>query len=657
MASTIDGPRPTARASMARWLVFPVLALAVFAVLVSLHISGSSIASSDPAHRGLVSGTPRAIRSDEFQLSTPLAIGSTVQNYPSHQWVGLTDVDLAATALGVPANDWSEVVKPQDWGYFAFGSSAGLAVAWWWPYLICALGVYALLGVLLRKPLVAAALGTAVTLSPYAGWWNGPGLQIGLGCLTAAALLAAWRAERRRHAVALTVGAAYSGACFAMALYPPWQVATAWILLAVVAGTYLDTRPRLTRVLWTTAAAALTAGLVTGVWALAHRSAIAAQAATIYPGHRISSAGEATLRQLMSAPLNFWMSGSAGSTLHGGSNPTNLSEAASAWLPLPVLAVVAVWAVVRLRSSTTARTDDGGVPHRWTSAALAAALALLIAWSLLPLPHIVGSLTELSRVPGSRVPMAASLGGFLLIVLSTDGLTRLPRWLLGLLVAAVAATVWITVDVRDDLPWTASKASLLLVVGSGLVLSAAMAALASGRRMQTVAAVVLALYAFSSWQTINPIEHGVLAVSDTAVGRELHTLGVPVGSRITVFAKDSASFPLVAQVRASGYQSLSGMTPYPDPALMQALAPAQKTQWNNYVQYVWAAGRAGSGAAISGIHGTKMLLTIDPCAPALLAAAAPAVAVADHPLKAACLSPVAQVTQGKQTLWFFRYTS
>lgn len=655
-------PRPTWMTSpTARWLIFPLLALAAFAVLVSLHLSGSSIAAADPQHHGLISGTPRAIRSDEFQLSTPLALGSAVQHFPSHQWIGLTDVDVAATALGVPASDWTEVVKPQDWGYFAFGSAAGLAAAWWWPYLICALGAYALLGLLLRRPLLAAALSTALTLTPYAGWWNGPGLQIGFGCLTAAALLASWRARRTRSAVVLTLAAAYSGACFALALYPPWQVATAWILLAVVAGTYLDTRPPVARALWTTMAAAVTAGLVAGLWALSHRAAIAAQAATLYPGHRISSAGEGTLTQLMTAPLNFWLSGPAGRTLHAGNGPSNLSEAASAWLPLPVLAVVACWAVVRLRVRATNPTDptiDGAAahpPHRWTSVALVAAMSLLLAWSLLPLPHIVGSLTELSRVQGARVPMVLSLGGILVLALSTDRSSRPPRWVPGALVVAVAATAWLTVEVRDHLPWTASKAPLLLVVASALVLASVMSALLGGRRTQNIAAVLLALYAFGSWRMINPVEHGVRAVTDSAVGRELNALGIPVGSRVTVFADPSSSFRLVAQVRASGYQSLSGMTPYPNANLMEALAPTQRSRWNNYAQYIWADGPAGSGATITGLHGTKMLLTIDPCAPALLAAAKPVVAVTDHPVTAACLSPIAQITQGKQTLRFFRY--
>jgi hypothetical protein len=665
-----------------RWAAFPGLVFVAFLVLVGLNLNGSSISLLSPDRPGLVAGTPRSIRTDEWVLKTPVALSSVRQGLPAEPWIGMSPNDQAATPNGGPTHDWTTLLRPQDWGYVVLGQGRGLAVSWWWPYTICLIGCFALLGFVTRRPALSAALAVAATFTPYAAWWTAPTptTYLGYGAATAACLLAAWSVRGRRPAAAYAVAAGLFAAAFALALYPPWQVTLAYVLAAVCFGYALDARIAWRRILWPVALGLGTALAILGAWYLQHRAAIHAEAATYYPGHRLSAAGDATFSSLIDGPLNFWMVGPAGTTLGkvGGAGPaTNLSEASSTWLPLAVAAVVLLGVVQLIAEALRRRIvgrgtpaeltepathDDAPPPEQapvWTLGLVSAAMLLLLAWAFLPLPTFVGKLTQLQRVEPVRVPLALGLGLILLVAAAT----RVPgprpiAWRWPVLVLAAAATAAATVWTDDQLAWAASRTPTALVALSGLVLGAAFAAILH-RRTAAAAGLVLALYAFAGWVPVNPLQRGIQPVTHDALVRQLVALTKATDNpRVGVYASLRNNFVVVAKVRASGLQSVTGTTFYPDADLMKVLVPAQEKRWNNYAQYRWIDAPAGTTPVITQDHGTAMALTVPVCDPVLLAKVDPGWIVADHPLRAGCISLVGRVSKSSgQAVWIYRVTT
>jgi hypothetical protein len=308
-------PPPTHRVAvrdrrrlLAVW-AFPAALLVLFAVLTALQLNGSSMAmiephwSSDP---NLVAGTPQAIRSDEFYISSPLQLGQAARGLPTSGWTGLNDIDYAAVG-GVPVRSWISVFTPINYAYTLLGSSlpaVSFAFRWWSGILLGLLGVYALLMALRPRPLFAAVLASLIALSPYVAWWGGPGAVLGLWSAAGAAVVLALRARDRRRMLLWSVAAAFLTTCAWFMLYPPWFVSLGVVVAFVVLGAAVDLRAGWRRFLAVAATTLVPTLAIIAVWFWQSRTALSAVAGTFYPGNRMSQSGTASLAVLLDAPLN-----------------------------------------------------------------------------------------------------------------------------------------------------------------------------------------------------------------------------------------------------------------------------------------------------------------------------------------------------------------
>ncbi|PFG17738.1 hypothetical protein ATK74_2311 [Propionicimonas paludicola] len=617
------------------WLSFPLLVLVGTAALVWLRISGSSIgALALPAFRsGLLWGTPRGVRSDEFQLTTPSNVSSVVQGFPADPWVGLAPTNLDVAVHSGISTDWTALFHPDHWGYILLGAERGLAFSWWWPFTICLLGTYALIGFIVRRPATTAALAMVATFTPYSAWWSAapPALVLGYGAALGACILGATAVRRIVATAGLSALGAFLAVCFTLVLYPPWAISVAIVVAAIGIGRVVDLRLSWTRCAIVIGSIAATGGAILAVWYVQNSRAIAAMTNTYYPGHRITVPGSGWPYQFFSAPLNFWMAGPAGSTvgkIAGLSSSDNLSENASSWFPLAALLLLVCWGLAPgarrlsrrvLRRSVGQPTSADDSASAWTLGLVSAATALLLAWFFLPVPGLVGTLTLLDRVQPGRLPLAL---GFAAVAIGAVALASPPRRLRALLVWGGAAAVidgLLALWTMTTVPWDWSTVAPALVFLSGFVLSAGFVLL-SAPRGRAGATAVLAGYAVVSWFLVNPVQVGLGPLKTDPLVRGLQAATqTSTNKRIMVFGGAST----IALVRAAGLQSVSGQTPIPDADVMTALAPADELLWNNYVKYDWQPGPAGSDAKITNQRGSLMTLTIDPCSAELQKAVGP----------------------------------
>lgn len=660
----------TVRSLPWRWIGFPLAVLFVFTVLVGLNLNGSSIAldtSADPAP-GLIAGKPRPIRSDEFLIDTPLAISDVRQGFPKDPWIGLSRADQSALAHGAPTAELPTFFRPQIWGYLFGGAGIGLAVSWWLGYAICLWGLFALVGLITRKPLLSAGLAVVGTFTPYTGWWTASQSELILGysALAAAGLIAAWTVTRRWVAAAFSVASGLIGVALVLTLYPPWQVSVGLVLLALCVGYAVDQKVPLWRFAGTIAGAAVIAGPILGVWYLQNHDAISAQTSTIYPGHRVTVAGTAALSSVIDAPLNFWMAGDAGRTLGTAGRDgvsTNPSEASSTWIALPVLLLAVLGALelaVRRWRRGPPEDPDPQPTSTWGLGLVSLMTLLLLGWAFVSLPDVIGSLTLLRRVQPERVPLALGVAQIVLVALAVRHRGSRPVvWSWPFLAAAAVATAFSVLYADRHLSWDDGATPWLLVLASGAFVGAALAA-AMHRRTAGAAMALLAVFAMVSWSTINPLQHGVRPLVEDSVVRALASASKDSGNpRVMVFSKDPGTgLSLVAKARAAGLQSLSGTTIYPDRALMTSLAPDQESLWNNYVNYVWAPVPESTPARIVQLRGTLMRLDISPCDPVLLRGTRPGWVLSEIPLTASCLTQVDHLARHRgvvdKAVWIYR---
>jgi hypothetical protein len=614
-------------------LAFPIVILIIAGVLTLLDLNGSSIALISGTHASdprIVTGTPRAVRSDEFLLASPVQVGNINKGFPSRTWVGLTDTDLNATSLGAPTASWLALVEPETWPLFALDAEHGFAARWWMLPALALLGVYALLLVLRPKPALAATLAVVIGLSPLVAWWsNSPGPIVGFLAASAAALLLAVRARRRWATVGLGLLAGYAASAAFFAFYPPWLVSVGLVMAAVVIGELVRRRSPWRRALLAGGSALAVLVPVVGLWWVQSADALAALTGTFYPGNRVSPSDGGIASVLFATPLNSVFSD------HGDrivADPLlNQSEVSSAWFPLPVLLLlvgfVAVTVVraraVRRRAALDpavyaaepdqgeGRDEPGGARDWATFIAVTAVAALLLLWMFVPLPPLVGRVTLLNRVPGYRATLALGVCTVLLVYLVAGRLPAArwaPRTVLSLAAtAATGALAWwsATQLLRGSVPGT--KTALLV----GLIVAAAFCLLALAP-IRWPAMVVLIAVVGVNYAMVNPLYQGLGPLTHGPLASTLETLAQREGPSKWVDLAGGFSSTVIT---ASPQELLSGMTYYPSKDVWERLAPTQEARWNNYSKYFWEQNPTADPAVIEQIHGTNQRLVIDLCSP------------------------------------------
>jgi hypothetical protein len=690
-----NDPGPPASGRQQVLAAVPILlALLALLTLTGLNLNGSSVGllSASRGHdSALVTGKPLGIRSDEWNISSPNLVGNVRRGLPVEPWIGMAPTFLPGSAVAIPTRHWSTAFKPQDWAFLNPEAVPGLSIArafavhWWFSLFIGFVGVYAVLFLLCRNVLVSSGLATMVTLAPVTAWWSGnPALAIGYLTGALAALLMA--TTRRRWWASLAWGAIAGWLLVAdvLVLYPPWQVSLGWVCAAIGIGWLLDRRPRPSRVIAGLGAMVAVAIPALALWYLQSREAILAQANTYYPGNRLSSGGGGSLAWLLDAPSSLWLSSARpavlnpqGSTFLGDPLPfANPSEVSSGWIPLPLLAVAALVAVLALVTSRrTARGQvtgngspgaDGGPagngppdrenqPMPWTGALTAGVTLLLLSWMLLPVPEMVGQVTLLGRVTGRRMPVAVALASAVLLATAMTVVrqARRPRWLGAAVIVAALGTVAATVWAVGELPWRSPQTAppTIEVAAVALVLAAGAGLLVLGRLPRTAAAG-LGLLALVTYLPVNPVYRGLGPLDHDPVVRTL----VPMvrtdqGLRAVAYGHSLELSPLVI---ASGAQTLSGLTVYPDAEVWQHLAPGQEPNWNQYSKYDWIADPTASRPIIRRVSGTQQDLVVNPCSEQVRRLDID-VSLSPDPIDAECLTLQAVIPRGTGEVYLYRY--
>lgn len=277
-----------------------------FILLVAAGSTGSSISLLFD-HSGVAShdtqlwlGNTRAIRSDEWEVITPMAISQSNQlpRFPivNSSWGSSGHNMLIVGMSGVPVAHISAIAKPATWGFFFLDMRKALAWYWWFPLFGC----FGVLWLVLQHFFslnwkISAGLAASFALSPYAAGFSGWPAYTAFFPL--AALLFLKFSLQTNRAFYSTLHGVMLGICiagFALVLYPAWQISLAYLFILffpIWCWTYrrhLNFRwPQLITVF----VAMGVMVVILGWWWLDTHEIIQSMRETIYPGQRALEAG------------------------------------------------------------------------------------------------------------------------------------------------------------------------------------------------------------------------------------------------------------------------------------------------------------------------------------------------------------------------------
>lgn len=305
------------------------IALAIFAFCVIFELNGSSIGMWSGylggEETGNILGVSRAIRTDEWAVSTPMMLSQYHNASGKFLYFNdtvrgtLTDMFMV---YGQPVRDIAIIFKPFYWGYLFLPAGKGLAFFWYGRWIALFLVSFEMVMLITKKDRLLSLAGSSlIAFAPLVQWWfaiNGLVEMLIFGQLSVL-LLKKYMLESRVGIRALYASIIFICAGgFILTLYPAWQFPMAYVILGlgiwVIVENFQNCRISRKDLLWIIVIFAIFAGLMYHIWSNS-KETIELVMNTDYPGHRLETGGGISIRYfnyISNIWYAFWGNGTIG---------------------------------------------------------------------------------------------------------------------------------------------------------------------------------------------------------------------------------------------------------------------------------------------------------------------------------------------------------
>lgn len=222
-----------------------IIALVLFSYIVIMGYSGSSIGMYQNTIQprdynieyGPVLGDSRAIRSDEWNVNTPIIASQVYDKENKFSYFNdnlrgtLTEMFSVATT---PVTDILIIAKPFFIGFLFLGMDHGLAFMWYGKIIALMLISFELFMLISGRRKLVALLGMILTVfSAATQWWYMTEYVI-WGGLALVLLDKFMLTDKYKIKIACAFGIFVSAISYIFILYPAWQVPYAYVFLPVL---------------------------------------------------------------------------------------------------------------------------------------------------------------------------------------------------------------------------------------------------------------------------------------------------------------------------------------------------------------------------------------------------------------------------------------
>ena len=619
--------------------VFPALVIGTALVLSVLQISGTSAGLYDYMlgrnHSDQLFGEPRTVRSDEWIVVTPSVVAQYNESFPVHNPDVGSGQDMSIV-LDAPYADWSMLFRPHNLVFFILPLGIAFALKWWALSAGIALAVYGLVLLLYpRRYLVAALLGGIMLFSPFIQWWyqSATILPIVYGLLGIISVVKLTESKDRKSTLIWFAVLSYITVCFALIMYPAFQLTVALVSLALTIA-ILRGRDTL-HLLWRRrnllllSGAAVIAGAIVGLFLWQHHDAVQASLNTVYPGSRNISSGGFNVFQLVSWPLSYLLQSGANSMAFGN----NQSEVSNFLLVGFVISPLLVYLSIR-HKNTFSKLEKSLL---YVSVGLAIIIAVRM---FVPFGSELFSLVGLSKVPHSRLFIGLGLINLVLLVVALARSTKKlpPKWwkaladrqqlvFFGVIIVIYATFVYATVRHFNPVgvgPFEAIAVVLGFSVPSTLLLS-------SYRQLRIVGLAGVLILGIGSTLLVNPLYRDV-GVTNNEFSRYV----AETERKDSYYWVANDSSILSAIMLASSAEVYGGVNTYPQTEVWEKYFPGTKDIYNRYAHIRFLFDSEVSGRSLSLIQSDSFFVHISPC-DSMLQDLNIRYIVSEKPLTAACL--------------------
>ena len=602
-----------------KWFIGICVGLFILLTLAKINYSSigmwnTVLPDGSDIKRGVISGTPKSIRIDEWGVVTPFMMSQAHQGFPlENAAIGGEKVALVGY---YPIKHFVSLFRPSHWGFFLFDFAHGFA--WHWNFVIFfnLIASTLLFLLLTRNNFWLSVLGSIwLIFSPGFAWWSFFFLtsQLAASLLLISSIYVFYARTTR---TVLLAGSLFlwSFVMFALILYPPYQVLLGYLMVFLLIGfvwrnfdrAYLFEKRWLK--LATFAASFAIMGFLFYQFYLDAKSTIDVMSGTVYPGRRSETGGTGFIANWFSEYYSGWLL----TNDNFPKNWLNICELSHFITFTPVIAVGLGLYFFRGR-----RVDP-------MLAILLGFIVFVLLYIEVGFPAFLAKITLFDVSPTRRAQVPFGIANVFLAVLYMDYMRKQPKLQLsgavsaGLTVAVLAFMVfaaWLNISTSDGF-FKVHQLFLPTLFFAGL--NYLMLPVASFRQKDVVILGALVLFTLPNLK-INPTMKGTSPITENALYqkvRELH-LQEPDARWVVL-----GSQYLTYMVTATGVNQLSGVKNQPDFKSMRILDPTARrdSAYNRYAHTVYSSyidpAHPDSVVIQNGFEDGYQV-ALDPCSPKL----------------------------------------
>ena len=526
-----------------------VIAAVILLVCMIFQINGSSIGCWDGVtgyntDTGILAGTSRAIRSDEWAVSTPMALSQKANNYEyfNSNIRGGYASDMFIV-YGQPVKDVSIIFRVFHIGYLLFGSGIGLSFYWCARFLALFLASFEFLMLITNKKKMLSCLGAIIIVfSPTIQWWYATNSLMEMIISAEVGLILFDKYLKTDNFKLKTLYMAIMAICvgtFILTFYPAWMVPIAYIFVPFLIWIIIENRRniKITKkdILSFIIIAVIFAGLMIRIFAKSWET-ILATLNTVYPGKRIV---------LEKGNLNIYvgfMVNSLLTILTSIDNPCDMAVMMDFW---PIALILISIYVLKEKKKDILIT-------------MCLIVALILnAYYIFAMPEWLAKITLFSRTWYGRVYQVFGLLNIFMLfrVLANTEFKFKNKWAI---IISVVISIMFALIAKYYYPLVITK---FIALGLVIVFSLVFYSILMANQKRKLFFAVITIFMLIVGALVNPIRTGINAVEDNALLNKIEEINKKEEG---MWALIEIGLPEVNMPMVAGAKTLNSTSVYPN---------------------------------------------------------------------------------------------
>ncbi|RJO62237.1 hypothetical protein C4544_00065 [candidate division WS5 bacterium] len=391
------------------FLISSFFVMTLFKIHTSSIAYWNKIITDGNEKEGVLLGSPKSIRSDEWLIQTPFILSQLNQeNKYSIKNKGLGEGHVPLL-MNLPTKHVSSLFRPQNWGFFVFEAERGFAFYWNFKIFGLFLTCFLLLMLVTKNNFWISFLGSIwLFFSSFIQWWfSAVSLpeMITAFCAIFIALSYIFLSKKKKSIILGSLILTIFSVNFTLIFYPPFQIPLAYLLIFLFGGfmiknlLYRDFKKNL----WLRLVGLLFSFIIFIViiskFFLDAKETILMVMNTAYPGKRISMGGDIPLVRFFSGFYNVYLNQNHFPKISGIGN---VCEASGFILLFPLVFIIFVHKKLKRK-----KVDPLLVM-------VLLYLLVMFIWSTIGFPSLISKATLMSYVPASRALVGIGLASIII---------------------------------------------------------------------------------------------------------------------------------------------------------------------------------------------------------------------------------------------------